>query len=56
MSLKLLEEYQVGKRGRGRKFRGRKSRLKNKVVGRLSSCRELYTPLYIHDPRQLNFN
>ena len=41
------DEYQVGKGGRGRKFWVRKSRFKKKWGwGRISSCREFYTPLF----------
>ena len=39
-----LEEYQVGKRGSGRKFWGRNQAFKTWGWGRISSCRELYTP------------
>ena len=35
----------MGKRVRGRKFRKIKSRFKNWGGGRITSCRELYTPL-----------
>ena len=46
--LKLLGEYQAGK-GEGDDF-GKENRDKNLEWGRISSCREFYTPMIILSP------